>query len=396
MPLPTSLVVKNGSKARRQDVGRHAGTGVADRQHGVLAWRDLVLQPHHIVPGQRDVAGLDGEAAAGRHGIARVDAEVDQRGLDLRAVDIDRPEVGRGGGLHDDVLAERAPQQPAGACHEVVEVGDLGLQHLLARECQQLARQLRGLLAGVGDALRAFGDVRRHAVVVEDGVGIGQHDGQDVVEVVRHAAGELADRLHLLRLHELLAGAPVAARLLRHAPVEHHGDDGEQQDQRGDQGGDAREDRVIDRGAVRPGRGEAVGRGHRRVVHGGDGKAHDQRTDAVPDRAEAAEIELADDLAHLQRQDGEQDGDDDRGGEQRRVVAHQGVELHRHHAGVVHGADARAHQRAADQQAAGGDDRPGDDVQGHARAQDGGHDGQRGDPRDRRRPGSAGCGPACR
>ena len=131
---------------------------------------------------------------------------------------------------------------------------------------------------------------------------------------------------------------------------------------------------------MRSGRGETVGRGHRRVVHGGDGEAHDQRADAVPDRAEAAEIELADDLAHLQRQHGEQDGDDDRGGEQRRVVAHQGVELHRHHAGVVHGADACAHQRAADQQAAGGDDRPGDDVQGHARAQDGGHDGQRGDP----------------
>ena len=35
------------------------------------------------------------------------------------------------------------------------------------------------------------------------------NDGQDVVEIVRHAAGQLADGLHFLRLAQLLLQAPL-------------------------------------------------------------------------------------------------------------------------------------------------------------------------------------------
>ena len=35
------------------------------------------------------------------------------------------------------------------------------------------------------------------------------HDGQKIVEVVRDAAGELADGLHLLRLPQRLLGLPA-------------------------------------------------------------------------------------------------------------------------------------------------------------------------------------------
>ena len=48
------------------------------------------------------------------------------------------------------MLAQCPPQQLADGRHQVVEIGDLGLQHLLSREGQQLSRQLRGLLAGIG------------------------------------------------------------------------------------------------------------------------------------------------------------------------------------------------------------------------------------------------------
>ncbi len=62
----------------------------------------------------------------------------------------------------------------------------------------------------------------RFGVVVRarlDQVEVGLDDLQDVVEVVRHAAGELADRLHLLALPK----RRVVAQLLGHVDAAHHG-----------------------------------------------------------------------------------------------------------------------------------------------------------------------------
>ena len=86
-----------------------------------------------------------------------------------------------------------------------VQVEHLGLQHLAAAEGQQLAGQAGGALAGVADlvdAAAARGSsggqlVEHHAAVAAD-------DGQQVVEVVRHAAGQPADGFHLLRLAQLV------------------------------------------------------------------------------------------------------------------------------------------------------------------------------------------------
>ena len=48
---------------------------------------------------QLDVAGLDGQPAAGRHGVPGVDRQVQQDLLDLAGVGLDRPQPvgGRGG-----------------------------------------------------------------------------------------------------------------------------------------------------------------------------------------------------------------------------------------------------------------------------------------------------------
>jgi hypothetical protein len=46
-----------------------------------------------------------------------------------------------------------------------------------------------------------------HGELVDDERAVAQDDGEKVVEVVRDAARELADRLHLLGLAELLLGS---------------------------------------------------------------------------------------------------------------------------------------------------------------------------------------------
>ena len=40
------------------------------------------------------------------------------------------------------------------------------------------------------------------------------HDGEDVVEIMRHAGGELAERLHLLRLAQLRFEAQALGHIL--------------------------------------------------------------------------------------------------------------------------------------------------------------------------------------
>ena len=103
-----------------------------------------------------------------------------------------------------DALAEQALQQHREVVEQVVEVQHLRPQGLAAREGQQLPHQARGpvgVLLDLHDVLE--GRIGR-PVVGEQQVGVADDRLQHVVEVVRDAAGELADRVHLLRLGELL------------------------------------------------------------------------------------------------------------------------------------------------------------------------------------------------
>ena len=103
--------------------------------------------------------------------------------------------------------------------HQPVGVDGLGLQRLLAREGEQplgqaappaarRAARARGSASTSGDgwAMPAL----EHLEGADD-------DGQQVVEVVRDAAGKLAEGVHLLRLAQALLGA-LAPRLLLAEP----------------------------------------------------------------------------------------------------------------------------------------------------------------------------------
>ena len=76
VPLPGPLVVKNGSKMRAFVASSMPVPGVADRQEDVLAGADAGVRAG-VPLVQRDVLRLDGQAAAGRHGVAGVDAQVE-------------------------------------------------------------------------------------------------------------------------------------------------------------------------------------------------------------------------------------------------------------------------------------------------------------------------------
>src|SRR3546814_5022958 len=93
-------------------------------QHDVVARHDVEVQGG-IVGIELLVHRLDGELSALRRGIARVDREIGEGGLELNRVRQDGPEVGREHHGNFELLTERAPQQPDGVVDQHIHVEDL-------------------------------------------------------------------------------------------------------------------------------------------------------------------------------------------------------------------------------------------------------------------------------
>ena len=137
---PSALADLLGGEERLESLGAdlvaHAVAGVADGDDDVFA-RLRLLRPARGAA-HDGVAGLDGEAAADLHRVARVDREVEDHQLDLRRVDQRRPEMFGEHRLDADRTAHRALQQVAQVGDGAVEVERLGLEALPARKGEQL------------------------------------------------------------------------------------------------------------------------------------------------------------------------------------------------------------------------------------------------------------------
>ena len=230
VPRPGALVVKKGSKMRSSVP---AGMPAPVSSHRQL---HHPFSGHGRVPGGElgvhlDVPGPDGERSALGHGVPGVDAEVHQHLLQLGRVAGDGPQLLGELGLQLHRLADDPAEQALHVEHHLVEAQRALGERLTPGEGEQLADQRAGALALPLD-LREVGlrgVVHRE---VEPGQRRGALDaGEDVVEVVGHAAGEHAHGVHLLgALHlglETLALGDVAHA--HHQPLVAAGDLGHRQ-----------------------------------------------------------------------------------------------------------------------------------------------------------------------
>ena len=164
-------------------------------------------------------AGLDGQPATLRHGVARVDDEVHHDLFHLAGVDAHERMRGLAGHGHDDVFADDAPQHRLDLSERDVQVDDLGLQHLAAAERQHLLGEVGGTHGGAGDLFGIGAPLVFRIERVQHDLGVADDRGQQVVEVVRDAAGQAADRFHLLRVAQLLfEQQPLRHRIVALAP----------------------------------------------------------------------------------------------------------------------------------------------------------------------------------
>ena len=131
-------------------------------------------------------------------------AEIEERQLELIGVDVRRPQVGRELRLDLDQRADRAAQHLEHAVNQLRDIDGRRVQVLLAGEGEQALGE-RGAAFGPFD--RALDQAQCPGVVLQplaQQLQVAEHGGQQIVEVVGDPAGELADRLHLLRLAERL------------------------------------------------------------------------------------------------------------------------------------------------------------------------------------------------
>ena len=185
-----------------------AGAGIDHLdQHVFAGGQDLCAPLERAIEG--DVGGADRQRAALGHGVPRVHREIDDDLLELSLVDLDQPEVAAVDDVELDVDADQTAQEVGQLGEHVGDVQHLGLQGLLAGEGEELAHQIGGAvgvlldLHDVGEVLLAGGMAQEKQIAEAD------DHRQKVVEVVRHAAGELADGLHLLGLGELRFQVPL-------------------------------------------------------------------------------------------------------------------------------------------------------------------------------------------
>ncbi len=147
---------------------------------------------------------LDRELAARGHGVARVDDEVEEHLLELGAVHLDRARARSEGGHELYVLADHPPEDELHVAYDRAQLDDRRREDLPPAEREELPREPRRVLERRGDVLEVLPALLVAREVAEEELRVALDDGQDVVEVVGDPSGEPPDRLHLLRLAELL------------------------------------------------------------------------------------------------------------------------------------------------------------------------------------------------
>ena len=135
--------------------------------------------------------------------VAGIDHEIQQDMFELAGIGADQGQIVRQAVADLDALRREAAEHRFDALHDVIQIEQFGLENLAAAESEQLAGQQRRPVAGLLDGGESrLGGGAGGGETAQLGIAI--DDGQQIVEIVGDSAGQFADRLHLLRLPQLL------------------------------------------------------------------------------------------------------------------------------------------------------------------------------------------------
>src|SRR5207253_8008157 len=153
---------------------------------------------------QFDIRSLDRQIASFRHRITGIDDQVQDDLFDLPRIRFDEAQSRLQDGLQMDVLADQGLEHGLKVRYYGIQVQHFQVLNLPAAEGQQLACQGCGPPSRFLDMLDVFASKEIGSEAVDHKFTVAGNGRQQVVEVMRDAAGKPADRLHLLSLAKLL------------------------------------------------------------------------------------------------------------------------------------------------------------------------------------------------
>src|ERR1044072_50858 len=106
--------------------------------------------------------------------------------------------------LHRNIFAQKTEEGALQICQKRVHFDHLRCERMLPAEGKKLGGEDGGAAGGTSNFADVTGDLAFHANLVEKQIAVAQDRGEEIIEVVRHSAGELAERLHVWRPNELL------------------------------------------------------------------------------------------------------------------------------------------------------------------------------------------------
>src|SRR3981189_3165684 len=178
---------------------RHPEAGVRDGQPDIRSGQ----APGHGSLIQNDVPHLDLENAAIRHCVAPIQSQVEESGLQQRRIDMAQPQWPTGPQLDLAASSDCLADEFLKFGYELVCVDQFWVQYLPSGKSEKLRRQL---CPPVSSTPCGRGELTDPAIIrrfLDEFEIPGDHHEQ-VVEIVRDAARELANGLHLLALVKLL------------------------------------------------------------------------------------------------------------------------------------------------------------------------------------------------
>ena len=188
-----------GAPARR--LGREVWLERARQRGGVHAEAGIGHPEHHRVRSapvarlRTQVTGLHDDAPAHRHRVTSIHEQVHDGLLERNDVDV-HPAESRLQTEHDvDALAEQRLQRPHHAGDDDVEVDELGRRPDGPRGGQDVAREVQSPHRCLANGLRPGAQRVGRVHALEHQLAVPGDHGEDVAEVVGHAAGQAAERL---------------------------------------------------------------------------------------------------------------------------------------------------------------------------------------------------------
>lgn len=143
------------------------------------------------------------------HGVAGVGGEAGEARLELRRIGHHRPEIRSEVERDRNGLAEQPVEQLGRAGDQLVNVDAARLQRQATREGEEPARQIGAAQRRIARLAGKLENLRPDLLAVAQEVEIADDNAEQIGEIMRQPAGEVAGRLRLLRLARAAARSGI-------------------------------------------------------------------------------------------------------------------------------------------------------------------------------------------